>query len=178
MGDTSMPVFGAVEDLLLGILRPFFEGTDANVYAGYFDGMVLPAIVPLHARRSGGVTYQNADQAFTEATLIEVNTICEGPNADLQSAELQEACRHALLQAQREQITVPGVGAINRIQASTKATRQPDWATATGIVQYATLPLGAVRYEAVYKLLLRPDASTPTTNRYLNPVPHRRDFFF
>lgn len=170
MTETPLPVFGAVEDLLLGILRPFFAGTDAKVEAAYYEGMQLPTVIPLHARRSGGVTYQGADQAFTEASLIEVNTICEGPEADMQNAELQEACRHALLLAQRKQLVVPGVGVLNRIQASTKATRQTDWATATGLVQYATLPAGAIRYEAVYKLLLRPDPNASTTNRYLQPA--------
>lgn len=170
MAETTLPVFGAVEDLMLGVLRPFFTGTDVKVEAAYYEGMRLPAVIPLHARRSGGVTYQNADQAFTEAALIEVNTICEGVDADLWNAELQEACRHALILAQRNQLVVPGVGVINRIQASTKATRQTDWATATGLVQYATLPAGAVRYEAVYKLLLRPDPNASTTNRYLRPA--------
>lgn len=170
MAETTLPVFGAVEDLLLGIFRPFFAGTDATVSAAYYEGMKLPAVIPLHARRSGGITYQNSDQAFTEAALIEVNTITEGANADADGAELQEACRHALLLAQRQQLVIPGVGVINRIQSSTKATRQSDWATATGLVQYATLPAGALRYESIYKLLLRPDPNASTSNRYLQPV--------
>lgn len=170
MAETPLPVFGAVEDLLLGIFRPFFAGTDAYVSAAYHEGMKLPAIIPLHARRSGGITYQNSDQAFTEAALIEVNTITEGLNADADGAELQEACRHALLLAQRRQLVIPGVGVINRIQSSTKATRQSDWATASGLVQYATLPAGAIRYESIYKLLLRPDPNASTSNRYLQPV--------
>lgn len=170
MAETPLPVFGAVEDLLLGIFRPFFAGTDANVSAAYYEGMKLPTVIPLHARRSGGVSYQTSDQAFTEAALIEVNTITEGLNADADGAELQEACRHALLLAQRRQLVVPGVGVINRIQSSTKATRQSDWATASGLVQYATLPSGAIRYEAIYKLLLRPDPHATSTNRYLQPA--------
>lgn len=171
MAETSLPIFGPVEDLLLGILRPFFWGKDVLVAESFYNDMSLPAVIPLHSRRSGNVGYQNKDQAFTESCIIEVNTICEGPEAKTQNAELQEACKHALFHAWRDQVVVPGVGCINTIQAGSKATEQSDWATNTGVVQYATLPAGAVRYESIYKLLLRPDTDpSATKNRYLTPT--------
>jgi hypothetical protein len=170
MAETNLPIFGPVEDLMLGILRPFFEDKGVLVAEAFYEGMTLPAVIPLHSRRSGNVGFQNKDQAFTEPALIEMNTICEGPEAKRENAELQEAVKHALFLAWRRQIVVPGVGVINRIQAGSKATEQSDWATSTGVVQYSTLPASAIRYEAIYKLLLRPDRSSSTTNRFLTPT--------
>lgn len=165
---TSYPSFGPVEDLMIGILRPFFAGKGVTVYPEYEEGMQLPAVVPIHSRRSGTTPFSGGDIRFTQPAIVEMNTICDGPDSDDLNADLQEACRIALVQAWMKQTVIPSVGSINRIDNSTKATHVSDWATSTGVVQYANLPAGANRYEAVYRLILRPPIGG-APNRFLDP---------
>lgn len=163
---TTLPIFGAVEDLLLGILRPVLEPKGVHVYAEFEEHMQLPAVVPLSSRRSGTTAFDGADVAHMRTAVIEMNTICDGPDSAKENAELQEACRHVIINAWRNQTVVEGAGVINRIDNSTIATHVTDWATSTGVVQYANLPNGAERYEAVYRLLIRPP-TIPAPNRFM-----------
>lgn len=170
MAETDLPVFGAVEDLMLGILRPWFQGHAVSVETTYHTDMRLPCVVPLHANHGGLPSFDTNDNSLTVSAMVEMNTFTEGLEAERDGAQLQEACKHALIQAQRKQLVVPGVGVINRINASSMASQKSDWATSTGVVQYETLPLGVVRYEAVYRLLLRPVKSALNSNPYLTPA--------
>lgn len=154
---TNLPAFGSVERLALGIFEPFFEGMGVGVSPLFEDGMALPVVVARNDPGSGSAPAYRADFRFLRPVLLSVDTITSGINADDDAAQLQEACRIALQEAWEQQIVVPGVGYISRFENSLMGSRKSDWATATGPVQYASLPRGAVRYETNYRLLLRPD---------------------
>jgi hypothetical protein len=169
--DVTLPVFGPVEDLALGILKPFFEGTGVNVQATFTEDMHLPIIVARQDRKSGGSTHYADDARFMKPALLSVDTITGGPNADEDGAHLQEAVRIALHEAWFKQIVVPGVGYIAKIENSGNASRTSDWATSTGVVQYASLPKGAIRYDNTFRLYLRPDNDqTRTINPFVRKV--------
>jgi len=152
------PDFGPIEDLLLGVFNRFFATVPGVVIAPeFYEGMQVPAVIGRADRRSGTAAFHsNTDDRFLKATVISVSAICDGPDADREASDLIEACRLALRQAQMEQWVIPGAGHIALIDNSTPATRVTDWATSTGVVQYASLPQGMVRYEAIFRLLVRP----------------------
>lgn len=160
---TTYPVFGTIEDLIITILKEYFEDKDVTVYERYNEGAQLPCVVPLSANRSGMIAYQTPEDMWVRSAMIELNTVASGVDRDKINAQLQEACRHALYEAWYAQIDYPGIGVINKISNSNFARPESDWATSSHAVQYAKLPNGASRYEAMYRILVRPSAT------YSNP---------
>ncbi|GAA1411906.1 hypothetical protein AUR04nite_00530 [Glutamicibacter uratoxydans] len=158
--------FGDPVDLLLHILEPL-KAKGVHVYPGFEDDMELPAVVPLISRRSGEAAFLGHDIGEMRVALLELNTITEGPDADSDCHDLQEACRKLIVEAWLNQTEVPGVGVINRITNTIIGSAVSDWQTSTGVVQYANLPAGAQRFEAVYRLLIRPPRSSKPVNRFI-----------
>lgn len=160
-------MFGSAEELLLGILRQFFEGKNVHVGTLFSPGLEPPFVMVRRERRSGSVGLRDYDDRHLQSAIISINTVTSGIDADELCEELQEACRVAIRQAQQNQVTVPGAGHIASIYSSVTPSRVSDWATSTGVVQYAALPKGWVRYEAVYLLLIRPPDQALVNNRYI-----------
>lgn len=162
----SLPVFGHVEDIARAILIPFFEGMGVYVATVFEEGMPLPVVVARQERRSGTSTHFVADNRFLMPALLSIDTLTTGLDADQDGADLQEAARIAIHEAWQAQVVIPGAGYIAQIENSTKPSRVSDWATSTGPVQYASLPRQVIRYEANYRLLMRPD---PNQANVTNP---------
>lgn len=159
-------MIGLVEDLILGVLRDFFQHRpDITIRERYAEGLSLPLIVPTQRNRAGVVGYQNPNDRWLRTSIIEVSTFMDGPDRDEQNGYLQEACRHALFQAQRDQVEYPGIGVLNQVQGGTYARPEGDWATTSHAVQYAKLPHNVSRFESTYRVLVRP--STTFYNPYL-----------
>lgn len=93
------------------------------------------------------------DGKFIDAGQITVHSYCEGVNADTDCAFLGDAVRTTL----RDAVNVPvsGIGWLTEVEMIQPPRRASDWATATGPVQYADLPEGVVRYEAIFQLVMR-----------------------
>lgn len=165
--ETNLPIFGSAEELLLGILRKFFEGKGVHVGTLYSPGLEPPVVMVRRERRSGSVGLRDYDDRHLQSAIISINTITSGIDADELCEELQEACRFAIREAQQNQTTIPGAGHISLIESSIMPSRVSDWATSTGVVQYAALPKGWVRYESVYLLLIRPPDQSLVNNRFI-----------
>lgn len=169
----TFPVFGAIEDLMIGLLRPWFArvvaagGPQVNVYSEYQADMVPPYVLVLNTRRTGIEAYETKDDEWARAAVVEVNAICDGLDAEADCSALQESVRHCFLDAHRNQIVVPNAGVINQVTTPTLATRQTDWASASGPVQYAKLPHGASRFEARYRMIIRPTSTYE--NKFIAP---------
>lgn len=150
--------FGPIEDLLLGIYKRYFAShPEVLVTTEFSEGMALPAVVARADRRSGTQAFHSTtDDRFAKPAVISVSAFCEGDDADAMSSHLIEACRLGLNQALRQQWVIPHCGHLTAVDNSTQATRVTDWATSTGVVQYASLPQGVVRYEAIFRILVRP----------------------
>lgn len=161
MHSNPEPAFGPVEDLLKEVLGRYFASIPAvNVSTEFYEGMPLPAVIARADRRSGTVAFHTTtDDRFMKPAVISISAICDGPNADKEASDLIEACRLAMRRAQMEQWVVPGIGHISVVDNSTPASRVSDWATSTAVVQYASLPLGTVRYEGIFRILIRPPKS-------------------
>lgn len=167
MSEARIPVFGSTDEMLLGIFRPFFAGQNIHIGTLYSDELTPPVIIARKERRSGTVAHQSPDETHVQAAIVSVNTITGGLDADEVGEELQEACRIALFQAWRDQTVIPNAGCISSITNSSPASRVSDWATSTGVVQYSELPKTLVRYESIYRILIRPPSQPSITNRFL-----------
>jgi hypothetical protein len=170
MPDVHIPMHGSVDDLLIGVLAQFFEGQGIHIGTLYSEEIEPPMILARAERRSGGMADAIHDDRYMHPALVSISTITSGVDADQIGEELQEAVRIALRQAQLDQTVVPNGGSISRITNSSLPSRVSDYATSTGIVQYASLPQGWVRWESVWRIVVRPPAQSTITNRFLiNP---------
>jgi hypothetical protein len=166
MTPDATPVFGSVDELLREVFTQFFSTQGVHVYTLFSENMQTPAIVARRDRRSGTLALQSRDDRFMQPAIVMVSTITDGPDGDEQGEELQEMCRYALRQAQQLQVSIPGCGSIAVIEGSTHPAKVADWQTSTSVVQYASLPKSAVRYESIYRLLVRPPDQSTITNRF------------
>jgi hypothetical protein len=163
---TDTPHFGSIDELVRHILERFFEGQNVHIYTVFSENMQTPAIVARRERRSGTLALATRDDRFMQSAIVMVTTITAGLDADEEGEELQEMCRYALRQAQQLQVSVPGCGSIAVMEVSTHPAKVSDWMTSTSVVQYASLPKNAVRYEQIVRLLVRPPAADTITNRF------------
>ncbi len=157
------PQFAPVEDLLLELLWPLEDEIPGLTIRSLIpEGVECPFVL---VRREPGA-YSSAsfglagDDRYLQRAVVKVNTFTDDPDGDAKGALLQDVIRRRLSACWRRQITVPGMGSIARIQTSAPAQRVSDWATSTGVVQYANLPKGAHRYEATYGLVVRPSTTS------------------
>lgn len=80
-----------------------------------------------------------------------VHFYTEDPDGDEKAALLGDAVVDVMEQAFLEHWSFPGYGSVNKIICRQYPSREPDWATSTGPVQYADLPTGDWRYEARFR---------------------------
>jgi hypothetical protein len=160
------PHFGSVDDLVREVLEKFFAGQDVHVYTTFSEHMQTPAIVARRERRSGTLALASKDDRFMQPAIIMISTVTSGVDADQEGEELQEMCRYALRQAHQLQLEIPGCGSIAALEISTHPSKVSDWQTSTSVVQYASLPKNACRYEQIARLLIRPPAQDTITNRF------------
>lgn len=170
MGDIhDTPLFGSVDDLVHAVFKDYFTGVDVRIHTTFSEHMAMPAIVSRRDRRSGTIALHSKDERFMLPAILMVSTLTAGVDADADGEALQEQCRHALFRAQQMQLEIPGCGSIAVVQGSTHPAKVSDWQTATSVVQYAALPKGACRYEAIYRVLIRPPIQSTIHNRFKPP---------
>ena len=160
------PHFGSVDELVREILTNFFASQDVHVYTTFSENMQTPAIIARRDRKSGTLALATKDDRFMQSAIIMISTITDGPDADEMGEELQEMCRWALRQAQQMQVSIPGCGSIAVLEESMHPAKVADWQTSTSVVQYASLPKNAARYETIFRLLVRPPNPDTITNRF------------
>ncbi|MFI2673901.1 hypothetical protein ACH5AU_30835 [Streptomyces albidoflavus] len=152
----AMAELSPVEDLLLAVLRRRLPGVRV---ASLIDAnQQFPLVL---VRRDPSFGAWQGDTRFTDAARVSVHTFAEDPDGDEDAAILGEAARVALRDAWLAQEVIPGRGHITRCDLNSPPRRVADWATATGPVQYAALPTGVWRYEAVYDIHIRKPRKRP-----------------
>jgi hypothetical protein len=161
------PHFGSVDELVREIFTQFFAGQQVHIYTTFQENMQTPAIIARRDRKSGTLALATRDDRFMQSAIVMVSTLTEGPDADEMGEELQEMCRYALRQAQQLQVCVPGCGSIAVLNESIHPSKVADWQTSSSVVQYASLPKNAARYETIFRILVRPPAQDTITNRFM-----------
>lgn len=145
-----------VEDVLLAILREGLPGVAVRSLVS--DSQTFPLVL---VRRLPQFGNWDGDTRFTDVADVIVHTFAEDPDGDEDAALLGEAVRVVLRNAWLEHKSVPGRGSIVRIDMISAPRRAPDWASATGPVQYADLPNGVWRYETLYRVEIRKPRTPP-----------------
>jgi hypothetical protein len=139
--------FDPLEDLVLSLLRLKFAVVPVRTLIS--SDQEFPFIL---LRRGDEWGRWDGDPRFISTGVLRVNTFAEGPEADKDAALLGEAVRVALTGSLN--VVTPS-GHLTKVDPISLPIRRPDWATATGPVQYADLPSGVARYEAIYELAYR-----------------------
>ena len=174
MSNLIYPAFGPIHRLGLKIVREWFaqvehDGRKVTVGSRIPEDLSdkLPFVMVRADRRSGAQSFRSGDERFLKTSLLSIETFTTGLNAENDGYDLQESVRLALWQAWHDQVTVPDAGSISKILNSSEASLVSDYATSTGVVQYASLPKGAARTEAIYQVFTRPPAAESITNPFI-----------
>lgn len=97
----------------------------------------------------------DGDPRFIDSGPIRINVFTEGPNAELEAYYISEAIRVLFNQVHRERWYFKGLGGILNLSMEVEPADAKDWATATGVVQFADKPKGVSRFETVYRMTIR-----------------------
>lgn len=156
----SDPTFGPVENLICALLKPveqFVPGLRISPWIENYEAFHTPYVV---VRKESGAfasdVFGDPDSTYLQRAVIHIETFTDDPDGDQKGAWLQEILRVRLRTCWKKSIVVPGLGHIGRVRISSPPHRATDWATSTGVVQYANLPKNMHRYEATYGILVRP----------------------
>ena len=157
MGDIDLPAsvlglveFDAIEDLILDVLRTYLPDVPAF--------SLIPSNPPdvfLLVRKEHPLGNPGGDGRFILGGRISINSFTVDPDGDEKGWLLAEAVRVVMRKAWLEKHHAPGIGWVSRITESVQASRESDWATSAGPIQYADLPLGTHRYESQYSVRYR-----------------------
>jgi hypothetical protein len=135
-----------IEDVALAILRRGLP--DVPSYA------LIPKDTPsyfLIVRGLPELGDYNGRRGLLHQVDFAVHAYAQDPEGDEKAALLGDAVVDVMEQAFLEHWALPGFGTVNKIKCFQYPSREPDWATSTGPVQYADLPTGDWRYEARFR---------------------------
>lgn len=170
----AYPAFGPIHRLGLKIIRDWFAGMEVDgrpitigsrIPADMSDS--IPFIMVRAEKRSGKETTRSNDERFLRASQLSIETFTSGVNAENDGYDIQESCRLAIWNAWSEQIVVPDAGSIASVIRTSGAALVSDYATSTGVVQYASLPKAAARTEASFELMIRPPEQSTIVNPFI-----------
>ena len=142
--------FFPYEDILAAMFKRAFPELRFETYVP--EVLTYPLITGARFTPQGG---WSGDPRFIDSGPVRINVFCAGPDADVEAFLISEAIRVMMLEASLERWNFPGLGSIVNITMSVEPADVNDWATATGIVQFADLPEGIIRFETVYQMTIR-----------------------
>lgn len=168
MTHQKLPAFGPSEDLLLRIFREYFYGDPfqwdppegdpfkPHIHTLLPEDTKFPLLLVRRDKRSGSQNLETEDQRHAMSSVVTVETLAQGNEADSDNALLQEAVRQCLFKAVNDQRGWADLGHLSFVNTWSQPARVSDYATSTGVVQYASLPNGVIRYESIYQFIVRP----------------------
>ena len=136
------------------ILHEIFKRGLPDVNFGTFiaEDMTFPFV---HGQRFLRQRPWSGDPRFIDHGPIRIQVFTYGPEAETEGFLLSEAVRVTLLEASLDRWHFPGVGSVLHIEMENEPSPSSDWASASGIVQFADLPKETVRYETIYNMTIR-----------------------
>lgn len=142
--------FFPYEDILIEIFKRGLP--DVPFYTYIAEDMSFPAV---HGQRFAKQRPWSGDPRFIDSGPIRINVFTTGLNAEIEGGYISEAIRNVFLRAHLERWHFPDVGSVLSIQMESEPAISSDWASASGIVQFADLPPGVVRTETAYNMTIR-----------------------
>lgn len=146
---TEGTVFEPVEELGIAVLRDYLPEA-IRVQSLIEADQVFPFVL---VRRTADWGWPGGDERFLDSANLTISAFADGLEADGDAARLAEAVRLGLYAGRNK--VFAGLGYIVGITRLQTPRQVSDWATAVGPVQYASLPTGVMRYEAVYRVSIR-----------------------
>ena len=146
---TDRVAFFPYEDILAAMFQRAFPELRFETYVP--EVLTYPLITGARFTQGGW----SGDPRFIDSGPVRINVFCAGPDADVEAFLISEAIRVMMLEASLERWNFPGLGSIVNITMSTEPADVNDWATATGVVQFADLPENVIRFETVYQMTIR-----------------------
>ncbi|ABP53020.1 hypothetical protein [Salinispora tropica] len=148
--------FSPIEDLLLAALAYYLPDVKAGTLI-----MMAQTFPFIHLRRLDSYGVWAGDERFIDDAHMAIYAYAEDPDGDEDAGRLAEAVRASLMRARRARFGVPELGHFVGLTMTASPRRVPDWATATGPVQYADLPAGVWRYETRFDVTVRRPRQQP-----------------
>lgn len=145
-----------IEDVALTILRAALPSVE--FVSQIRKNQSFPVVL---VRRLPAFIYAQTDERWLEQADLSIHSFALDPDGDRDAAILAEAVRVALRDAWLDNAGNDSIGWIARFSCLAPARRVPDWATASGPVQYADLPSNTWRYEGRYRLTVRKPRNNP-----------------
>ncbi|MFC3504453.1 hypothetical protein ACFOOK_26275 [Micromonospora krabiensis] len=145
-----------IEDFMLAALRESLP--DIEVVTQIRKNQTFPVVL---VRRLPTFYFFEGDERFLEQADVAVHAFASDPDGDRDAAIISDAVRVALRDAWLNGWGNADIGWLRGFQTLSPARRQPDWATASGPVQYADLPSNTWRYEGRYRLTVRKPTNHP-----------------
>lgn len=142
--------FSPIEEVMLAVLHAGLP--DVPSFS------LIPEDVPDYfvlVRRLPGYGTWGGDPRFIDAGRLFIHVFTCDPDGDEKGARLSEAVRVVLRNANRDKPDLGPLGSISSIEMDVEPSRKTDWANSSGPVQFADLPTGFWRYEAVYVIKVR-----------------------
>lgn len=146
--------YDPMEDVFLSILRPILQPAGIKVHARVPPRPELPFVLVRKISSMGD--WKGDPRGLVNRARMAVHCYTQDPNGDIKGAILGEIVGSILADASNDHWSSLTLGNVAKIEMTSEPTRQTDWATSSGPVQYADLPAGAWRYEAHYTAQVRP----------------------
>lgn len=145
--------FSPIEDIVLGILRdPTIGIPEIPCHANLEVLSDMPLILVRGMSDMGD--WGGDPRGFYDTGRVAIHVYAKDPDGDMAASVISEAVRRVMFDAWRTHWRHPDLGVVTRLKMTGKPTRLPDWATATGPVQFADLPTGTWRYESRYSIVV------------------------
>ena len=161
----EIPIFTPVEDLLLAVFRPLEDaipGLTVVTRIPEAESLTTPfVLVRGDVADWTSDSFAGNDTRFIRRAIAEIQTFTTDPDGETKGGLLSEIARQRLWAVKRSQTVFPGLGHITSVRTNSPAHAVSDWATSTGVVQYANIPKGVHRFEAKYGIGYRPDFDNP-----------------
>lgn len=144
------------EDFMLTLLRDLHPDLSFVSWIPFDQSDASSVTSPfILVRRVPSMTGLDYDERFIDLANISIQVFARDPDADQKAAVISEAVRSSLHKAVKWPKYYRGLGSLVTVHRSEEAVRKTDWASGVGPVQFADLPAGFIRYEAVYTVQIR-----------------------
>ena len=140
------------EDIMLSIFERGMPDLAVHSLVPPSEYLEYPFVL---VRRQAPVGHWSGDPRFVDVGRINLSVFAEDPDGENKAILISEAIRVMFREAWREHWNFPGLGSIVSIRMIQEPNRVPDWATATGAVQFADLPGNVWRAESSYTVAVR-----------------------
>ncbi|ROR95515.1 hypothetical protein EDD28_0071 [Salana multivorans] len=157
MGTLPQSVLDEIDSLPLeDVAKPLLQAAVPDISVHTFIPMKeVDDLFPFVLVQGYSREYGLDDDRYLDSGLVSVQSFTTGDDGDQDGALVQLAIRRALRRLSAQHYRINDDVSVVKVTLVSRPKRVPDWATATGPVQFADLPVAAWRYESIYRITFR-----------------------